>query len=100
MGVDYAEDGQFANGASRDEDALGVGAGVGRRQEQSGPVDQRAVVAGEALQFIAVAEGEAQPQVRFGVVVADEPPGSLAAELVLVSIITICLKNNWKWFHK
>jgi hypothetical protein len=36
---------KFANGAAGHEDPLGVGAGVGRSQQQSGSVDQGAVVA-------------------------------------------------------
>jgi hypothetical protein len=59
---DDAEHGQFADGAARDEDALRVGAGIGRGEQQPRAVDQGAVVGGDAFQFVAVAEGEAQPE--------------------------------------
>src|ERR1700678_2172854 len=58
-GMDDSQNGQLANGTARDVNPLRVGAGIGRYQEQADPIHQRAVVAGYAFQFLAIAERNA-----------------------------------------
>ena len=58
---DEAEDFQLSDCGAGDEDALCVGAGVWRGDEEAGTLDEGAVVGGEAFEFFSVIEGHAEP---------------------------------------
>jgi len=58
---DDAEELELGDGGAGDEDALGVGAGVGRGYEETCAFNEGAVVGGEAFELFAVVEGHAQP---------------------------------------
>ena len=64
-GGDDGEEQEAGDGGSGDVEALGVGAGVGRGEEEAGVVaegvEQGAVGGGEAFEEIAGAESEAEP---------------------------------------
>jgi hypothetical protein len=65
-GGDDGEQVELGDGGAGDVEALGVGAGVGRGEEEAGVVDQGveegAVGGGEAFEEVAGAEGEAEPE--------------------------------------
>ena len=61
-GADDGYDGEAADGGAGDEDALGVGAGIGRGEQESGAIDEGAVVGGDGFELVAVGEGEAEPE--------------------------------------
>ncbi len=60
-GADEAGYFQRLDGGAGDVDALGVGAGVWRGEQEAGAEEQGAVVGGEAFEQVAVVEGEAEP---------------------------------------
>jgi hypothetical protein len=57
-----AEDGDFAEGGTRDEDAIGVGVEVGRSDLDAVVQERQQIVRNDAFKRIAVKEAEAQPQ--------------------------------------
>lgn len=56
------EDGDFAEGGTRDEDAIGVGVEVGRSDLDAVVQERQQIVRNDAFKRIAVKEAEAQPQ--------------------------------------
>jgi len=57
-----AEDGDFAEGGTRDEDAIGVGVEVGRSDLYAVVQERQQIVRNDAFKRIAVKEAEAKPQ--------------------------------------
>ena len=57
-----AEDGDFAEGGTRDEDAVGVGVEVGRSNLDAVVQERQQIVRNDAFKRIAVKEAQAKPQ--------------------------------------
>jgi len=60
--ADESDDLELRDGGGRDPDALGIGADVGRGEEQALAGDEAEVVGGEALDSIAIGKAEADEQ--------------------------------------
>jgi hypothetical protein len=60
--ADYAEDGEFGKGGARDEDAVGGGVKIGRRDLQAVVEEREEVVRDYAFERVAVGVAQADPQ--------------------------------------
>jgi len=79
--ADHAEDGDFAEGGARDEDAIGIGVEVGRRDLDAVVEEREQVVRDDAFEGFAVEETQAQPEaIKFG---AAEEGFALGLEVVV-----------------
>ena len=79
--ADYAKDGDFAEGGTRDEDAVGVGIEIGRGDLDAVVKKREQVVGDDTFEGLAVEEAQAKPEaVEFG---AAEKGAALGFEVVI-----------------